>query len=154
MNFFFKLVVFMFCGGLFAQGSHEEWDALQAATTRYIAFINHLGGQDPDSGSAALICAPDCKKIVNGKLSANSRDAFISELLELKQNQGHWAVQPSEILFLPESRIAVIRLLIAIERAGALTAFVILRYNSEFLVAEINEVFNQYEGCDEIPQIR
>ena len=154
MNFFFKLVVLMFCGGLFAQGSHEECNALQSATNRYIAFINHLGGPDADIGNAALICAPDCKKIFNGKLSANSRDEFISQLLDLKQNQGHWAVSPAEILFLPESRVAVLRLIIAIERAGAFTAIVILRYTPEFLVAEINEVFNKFEGCDEIPQIR
>lgn len=151
MNFFLKLVVLMFCGGLFAQGSHEECDALQSATNRYIAFINQLGGPGDDIGNAALICAPDCKKIFNGKLTANSRDEFISQLLDLKQNQGyHWAINPAEILFLPESRVAVLRLIIAIEMAGEFTAIVILRYTPEFLVAEINEVFNRL-GCDEIP---
>jgi hypothetical protein len=154
MNFFFKLVVLMFCGGLFAQGILEECDALQAATSRYIAFINQLGGHDADIGDPALICAPDCKKIFNGKLTANSRDEFISQLLDLKQNQGyHWAINPAEILFLPESRVAVLRSIITLERAEACTAIVILRYTPEFLVFEINEVFNRL-GSDEIPQIR
>jgi hypothetical protein len=153
MNFFFKLVVLMCCGGLFA-GGYEELDALQSATNRYIAFINQLGGHDADSGDPALICAPDCKKIFNGKLAANSRDEFISQLIDLKQNQGyHWAHNPAEILFFPESRVAVFRSIITIERAETCTAIVILRYTPEFLVAEINEVFNRL-GSDEIPSIR
>lgn len=151
MSFFFKLVVLMFCGGLFAGGCHEEYDALQSATNRYIAFINQLGGHDANVGNPALICAPDCKKIFNGKLTANSRNEFISQLLDLKKNRGyHWAINPAEILFLPESRVAVLRLIIDIERAGEFTAIVILRYTPEFLVAEINEVFNRL-GSDEIP---
>lgn len=143
MNLFFKIAIFMFCGGLFAGGCHDELDALESATNRYIEFINRLGGHDADVGNSALICAPDCKKIFNGKLTANSRDEFISQLIDL-QNQGyHWAINPAEILFLPESRVAVLRLIIIIEKAEACTAIVILRYTPEFLVSEINEVFNR-----------
>ncbi len=154
MKILFKLFILLISGGLFAQES-QEFNALQSATSRYVAFINHLGGEVFDAKSASLICSPDLKKIFNGKLSANSRDEFISQLLELKHRQGNWAIHPADILILPESRTVVLRLIIAIEKAGVFTAIVILRYTPDLLIAEINEVFNQFEGMDhEIPKIR
>ncbi len=156
-KFFYKLFLLMLGSGLFAQECHCEKDyaALQSATIRYVDFINHLGSDKEFDSNASLICAADCKKVFNGRLQLKSRDDFVSQLLALKETQGHWAVNPVDILISPMNRTVVLRLVIAIEKAGVFTAIVILRYSPEFLVTEINEVFNQFEGReDEVPKIR
>lgn len=156
-SFFCKLFLFMICSGIFAQECRCEKDyaALQAATSRYVEFINHVGGEESFDSNFSLICAPDIKKIVNGKLQLKSREEFVHQLQSLKQRAGHWMINPVDSVISTEDRAVAIRLVISIEKIGTQTALVILRYTPELQVQEINEVFTQFEGMEhEIPKIR
>ena len=154
-NFFCKLVIFMVCQGLFAQGMDEEYAALQAATLRYFEFVNHIGGDKDFDPNKSQICALECKKIFNGELQTKNREELVSQLLSIKENRGHWTINPIDIVISPQSRTVVFRDVIAIENEGAFTAIVILRYSPDFQVTEINEVFNEFKGMEhEIPKVR
>ena len=147
----------MICSGIFAQECRYEKDyaAIQAATSCYIEFINHMGGEESFDSNFTLICAPDIKKIVNGKLQLKSREEFIQQLQSLKQMVGHWVIKPVDVVISTEDRAVAVRLVIAIEKTRTQTALVILRYTPELQVQEINEVFTQCEGIEyEIPKIR
>jgi hypothetical protein len=156
-SFFCQLLLLMFCSGIFAQDCRCEKDyrALQAATSRYVEFINHMGGEESFDSNFSLICASDIKKIVNGKLQLKSREELVDQLLSLKQMLGHWVINPVDIVISTEDRAVAVRLVISIEKIGTQTALVILRYTPELQVQEINEVFTQFEGREyEIPKIR
>jgi hypothetical protein len=154
-KFLYRLFVLMISGSLFAQ-EYQPDPALKSAIDRYVELINHLGGDKTfDPEKAARACAPDCKKIFNGKLEVSSREEFVAQLLSLKQKEGCWVIRPVETIVSTQDHTAVIRLIITLEKGGIYTALVILRFTPELLVKEVNEVFNQWEGSeDEIPKTR
>ncbi len=71
---------------------------------------------------------------------------IVTDLLSIYQNQGAWKVLPMDTIIAPSSNTVVLRILIEMERFGAYTAIVILRYDSNYLITEINEVLNQVKG--------
>ena len=148
-NFYQKLLIFLTGGIFLTQACHadETTDPLLTATHRYIDFITELGSNDQfDPAIMTAICSPECKKIFNGRLIAESRDVFFADLLSIKQAHGGWRIQPVEIITSPKSMTAVFRLIIDIGHNPTSTTIVILRFNPDYTVKEINEVLNQFEG--------
>lgn len=73
-------------------------------------------------------------------------EAFVTDLLSVYENQGGWKIYPADILVAPSSQSVVLRLFIEMENLGLYTAMVILRYNSDYLITEINEVLSRVKG--------
>ena len=123
-------------------------EALQKATDRYLNFINQIsiGEIFPQMETAAEILSPNCKKILNGQLFTQNREDFVRDLLSVYENQGAWTVYPADIIIDPSSNTVVLRIFIEMENFGTYTAIVILRYDSSYLITEINEVLNQAKG--------
>lgn len=155
MNIFLAITLLLIPIGIksniHAYENMEEINAnkkLLDVTHDYLTFINRLsqGEVFPDQDDAASIIAWDCQKIFNGKLHTQKREDFVSDLIEVNKTHGCWTVKPVDIISSPENMCVTLRLMIDIEKLGAFTAIVILRFNSNYLISEINEVFNKLEG--------
>lgn len=122
---------------------------LLAASHRYLDFINKIsqGELFPQGEEAASLLASDCKKVLNGQRYTQTREEFVADLLSVYASQGSWKVCPADIIVAPSSHSVVLRLIIEMEQACTYTAIVILRYNSDYLITEINEVLNQVKGA-------
>lgn len=123
----------------------ENSEGLQKATENYLSFINQISKGEifPQMETAAEIISPNCKKILNGQLFAQNREEFVRDLLSVYENHGGWKVCPADIIIEPSSNTVVLRIFIETENFGIHTAIVILRYDSNYLITEINEVLNQ-----------
>lgn len=126
----------------------ESPETLQKATDRYLNFINLISKGEifPQMEAAAEIISPNCKKILNGQLFTQNREDFVNDLISIYENQGAWKVYPVDTIIAPLTNTVVLRLFIEMENFGAYTTIVILRYDSSYLITEINEVLNQVKG--------
>lgn len=126
----------------------ENSEVLKTATERYLNFINKLGRGEsfPQLELAAESLSPDCKKILNGQIFTRNREEFVWDLLSVYESQGAWQVCPKDIIIDSSGNRVVLRLFIEMEKWGTYTAIVILRYDSNYLITEINEVLNQVKG--------
>lgn len=114
----------------------------------YIALLNRIGAHQNLSHEkdAQALCAPHCKKIVNGALWFEGAEHFVPQLLSTGEKVGFWSMEPLDIIPGKDERTVVIRFLVHTEKAGIWNTLVILRCNDDLLITEINEVFNSYEG--------
>lgn len=128
--------------------SVDRGDALLLASERYINFINRIshGEVFPQIEEAATIFATDCKKIFNAHLHTENRNDFVTDLLAVYATYGSWTLIPAEVIRAPESNTVVLRIFIESALIGTNTAIVILRYDSNYLITEINEVFSPVKG--------
>ncbi len=128
--------------------SEDCSEKLLNVTQRYLDLIHRISqGEDAAHREISTsILTPDCKKIFNGTLYTATRDDFISDLLEVNRTQGCWSVDPVDIISSPQQKTVVLRLMINMEKVGVFTTIVILRFDSNYLIYEINEVFNKVEG--------
>lgn len=113
-------------------------------THQYLDFVNRIGRGEsfPEVKEGALLFAPDCKKTFNGHLFGESAEKLILDLVSVHENYGDWQNTPLEIIPVPEQSTVVLRMLIEGVNAGKNTAIAILRYDSNGLITEINEVFS------------
>ncbi len=126
--------------------ANEADKKLLEVTHRYLGFINRISkGEVPQRDAAVSLLAPDCKKVLNGKVYTKTRDDFISDLLEVNRTQGCWTVKPVDIISSPKNKSVTLRLMIDMEKLGPFTAIVICRFDANNLISEINEVFNKVE---------
>lgn len=132
----------------FLDTAQNHSEALLNASRKYVGFINRIGGGEvfTQMDEAATLIAPECKKIFNGHLFAKNREDFIADLLSVYANHGCWKIIPIEVIRAPLDNTVILRLIIEAENFGTNTAIVILRYDSNYLITEINEVFNQVQG--------
>jgi len=127
-------------------------NTLLNTTDQYILFVNRIAsGENVRRGEASAILDPDCRKIFNGNLITTDSESFVMDLLSVYRNIGGWKVIPIEIIDATKDGVIVFRSMIETQNLGVYTAIVILRFNDEGLISEINEVFsfveNQYEFC-------
>lgn len=127
--------------------SHENNDVLRKATDRYLHFIDQISqGKDFPQLEANKILSPDLKKILNGQLFTQNREEFVNDLLSVYAHQGPWKIDPADMIIDSSTNTVVLRIFIKMEKSGFYTAMVILRYDSEYLIKEINEVLNEVKG--------
>lgn len=114
-------------------------------TYRYLDFISKIGGGEIFSYTevAADLLTLDCQKVFNGNLYTASRDLFIADLLSVNETQGCWTILPLDILISPKNKTSTLRLIIKMGKSDVFTAMVLLRYDDNYLIKEINEVFNK-----------
>jgi hypothetical protein len=126
----------------------SEIDQLQAAAHLYLRNLGDASSQNIDeiADRISTMCTPNCKKIVNGKVIFESREHYSVQLTDIKKDIGIWAIQPLEILTDVGSRVAVIRQLVFTEKAGVLIVFVVLRFDDEYKITEIDEVYSKFNG--------
>jgi hypothetical protein len=130
------------------QAKEENLRTLVSVGESYIALLNRIGAnQDLSHEKDVLsLCAPDCKKIVNGSLWYEGVEHFVPQLLSTGEKVGFWSIKPLDMIPGKDDRTVVIRFLAPTEKAGIWNSLVILRCNDELLITEINEIFNSYEG--------
>ncbi len=124
-------------------GMIRQEDLLSNLSQRYITFINKIGsGGDNQGDTASALFAPSCKKNFNGRWVAEDREAFVTDLLSVYKTYGSWQLIPLEIIGSPENNRIILRIIIDSLSFGKNTAIVLLRYNSNYLIDEIVEVFS------------
>jgi len=125
----------------------SEKNALIEAANRYVAFLNHLGfaEEHPCPQEIFSLCTKNCKKIRNGRLLFERREHFADQLITAKEWIGAWSIDVLDLIVSVESRTAVIRYVLSTQKEGNLIVFVILCYDSNYMIYEINEVHNKIE---------
>lgn len=120
---------------------------LATGVNHYIAILSKIGDPRSNCGSEAIIplCTNNCKKVRNGKLLFEGRELFAAQLNSGKEWLGAWSIDVQEILISETSRTATIRYNLATEKEGSLTVFVVLYFDKNNLIHEINEVHNKLE---------
>lgn len=126
----------------------EKSAALQNATDKYLDFIKSISQGEIFSqmDSASSILAPNCKKILNGMPFKHTREEFINDLFSVYEKQGPWKVHVIETFLDPLNSSVILRIFIEMKDADVYTAMVILRYDSNNLIVEINEVLSPVKG--------
>lgn len=132
-----------------SQIAMNKTEVLETVTHKYLEFINQLGrGEEFDQEKVAeTLLTTDCKKVLNGVLFTKSRKDFVADLINLYKNQGGWKVRPAEIIMASSNNTAILRLFIEMQKSGVYTTIVILRFDSNNLITEINEVLNEVKGA-------
>ncbi len=120
---------------------------LREAANAYVQFINRLSqGEEFDQFTAAkTLLSPGCRKIFNGHLITSSADEFVQDLLCVYKTHGPWTIRPEDIIVSLESNTAVLRLLVDMEADGKFTEILLLKFDQNHLIDEINIVFNKVE---------
>lgn len=126
----------------------EKSESLQMATDNYLNFITKIaeGANFPQMEVASKILSPNCKKILNGELFKQNREDFVNDLLDVYKKQGGWKVELKETILSPLSKTVVLRMFFTLKNSDIYTAIIILHFDSNFLITEINEVLNQVKG--------
>lgn len=127
--------------------SLSENEAIANAANCYISILNKIG--EPHTGCRSEemmpLCTRNCKKVRNGKLLFEGREHFATQLNRGKEWLGAWSIDVQEVLISTASRTATIRYELATEKEGDLVVIVILYFDSNCLINEINEVHNKLE---------
>ncbi len=123
-------------------------EALLKATDQYVRLMGQLGGSEKLADPTMLksLCAPELKRIFNGKLYAKNSDEFLADLLSFKEGYGQWEIRPIDIIIAPERQAAVLYYDITIKDLGDFTTISILHFNADHLITDINEVFSRSLG--------
>lgn len=121
--------------------------ALLSAANHYLDVLNKIGDPEANYTSDEIlpVCANDCKKIRNGKLLFEGKEFFAAQLNGGKEWLGGWLIEPLEVMVSAEDHAAIIRYKLLTEKEDALLVFVILRFDPNYLIREINEVHNKLE---------
>ena len=119
-------------------------DTLLNTSHRYIDFVNRIARGDTfdQMGESTFLLSSHCKKVFNGNLLMEDRESFVADLISVHQNYGGWKLVPLDIIDASADNAIVLRILIKAESFGTNTAIVILRFDENGLIAEINEVFS------------
>jgi hypothetical protein len=122
---------------------------LMSVGKSYIDLLNQIGALQNLSHEETVLslCAPNCRKIVNGSLWFQGIENFVPQLLSTGQKVGFWKLEPLDIIPGKDERTVVVRFLVHTEKAGTWNTLVILRCDDKLLITEINEIFNSYEGA-------
>jgi len=130
-----------------AHVSNKNENIMHAAS-QYLAVLSRIG--DPhnkyDPENISKLCAHNCKKARNGKTLFEQKSYFADQLKSGKEWLGSWFIHPLEILAIPDSNSAVVRYELNTEKEGQLLVFVILRFDENYQIYEINEVHNKIDA--------
>jgi hypothetical protein len=128
--------------------------SLLEVTEQYLILVNRIGAfqekiTDQNRTEFARVAepllAPNLRKILNGQLYTETRDAFIADLTQVNQTTSRWTVEPVDTITSVKTREVVLRLMIDMEKAGRFTAMVILRFTEAHQIFEINEVLSKMQ---------
>ena len=120
-------------------------EALTQAANHYVAILDKIGAPQSDCREILSLCTKNCKKVRNGKLLFKNRDLFADQLNSGKEWLGTWSIDVQELLISIDTRTATIRYNLYTEKEGDLVVIVILHFDSNDLIHEINEVHNRLE---------
>lgn len=125
---------------------NKPYNFLMTSAHRYISTLQKIGSSEKNTEEILVLCSDDCKKVRNGELLFAGKEYFPSQLDEGKKWLGSWSITLNEIVISTDSRCATIRYELTTENEGDLVVMVILHFDSDFLISEINEVHNTLNG--------
>ncbi len=130
-----------------AKQMSKKSETLLHAAHHYLTVLSKIGDlhQAYEVENISQLCAPHCKKVRNEKILFEQRGHFADQLRGAKEWLGSWAIRPLETLAVPDSNSAVIRYELSTQKEGRLLVFVILRFDEEFNIYEIDEVHNKID---------
>jgi len=129
---------------------------LLKVTDQYLSLVNIIGGFKEKinplnlyefNATARSVLDSCLKKIVNCSVRAENRYDFISDLIKINQTTSRWNASPVDTITSVKTGEVVLRLIINMEKVGMFTAIVILRFNKDYKIFEINEVLSKVEGA-------
>ncbi len=122
-------------------------EALTEAANHYIEILNEIGKPKNNYQSEAILplCTDKCRKVRNGKLLFEGKEFFAAQLDSGKQWLGTWSIHVEELLISENDQAVTIRYKLSTEKEGNLMIIVILYFDSNYLINEINEVHNKLE---------
>lgn len=123
----------------------SEYEALEKAANRYVTVLNEIGKPGCRSEEIMPLCTRNCKKVRNGKLLFEGKELFASQLDTGKEWLGAWSIDVREVLTSTDHRTSTIRYDLSTEKEGNLVVIVILHFDTNHLIYEINEVHNKLE---------
>ncbi len=122
----------------------DKNENIMHAANQYLDVLSKIG--DPhnkyDPENISKLCAHTCKKVRNGKILFEQKSHFADQLKSGKEWLGSWFIHPLEVFAAPDSNSAVIRYELTTEKEGQLLVFVILKFDQNCQIYEINEVHN------------
>lgn len=120
---------------------------LVEAANRYVALINKLSkGEEHDYfAQASTLLSPNCKKVFNGALVTSSCEQFVADLLQVYKTHGSWHLTPVEIVPSSETNSVTLRLTVDITALGKYTEMLLMKFDENGLISEINIVFSKVE---------
>lgn len=122
----------------------ETDQKLREAMRGYLEQI-HLISQGKPHGNLDSILAPDCKKILNGKLISSNREAFIKELETVNKTLGNWTVAERKMVCSPRDRTVALGLDIGLNQKNYM-ATVFFHFNQQNLISALDETFTEANG--------
>lgn len=129
-----------------ALNCHSDPETLKSAANAYLKLIDEISHGQFSQGEASSIITPNCKKILNGRLYTETKDDFLNDLYSVYNTQGPWKIHLNDLFIDTFSHAVILRLFIEMEKLGVYTAIVVLRYDSDYLITEINEVLSHADG--------
>ena len=131
---------------LYADEAQLAVSTLNDIAQRYTDFLAQFGKKDTGDliGQMESLIAPDCHKIVNGKIVSTTLLELHNQIAEAKTSVGLWEVNvESPFIVSSENNTVVVHYEIPTTRQGTLAVMKFLKCNSNGLIIEINEVFNK-----------
>lgn len=123
----------------------NEMEHLTQSASQYITMLNNIGEGSELPEEIASLCAKNCKKVRNGKPLFEDREYFADQLISAKEWIGNWSIEVLELIPIASPRSTVIRYVLTTQKEGVLLVFVILKFDSDYYITEINEVHNKLE---------
>ncbi len=115
---------------------------------RYIDFLVKFGSPENSiscSEEMTSLFTSDCKKLINGSMITNDRDALYAQLEQATKDLNGWNMQVNQDSFVinKENNICVIQYDVTTKTLGTMIVMVYLKLDQNGFIKEINEVYNK-----------
>lgn len=129
---------------------HKE-AALHAVAKRYISFLAQFGAAEQGNIQDAMesLFAPDCHKVINGKVVVRTKDQLYTQMANAKNMVGTWQVEiVNPVTMNIDTNTIVIHYHITTKMFGTVVVMKFLKVDSGY-ITEINEVYNMLDTVDD-----
>ncbi len=130
-------------------------------TELYLTLVRKIGSLEGEINRlfitdiapiAGRILEQSMTKVINGTTVTHTREEFLTGLVDINQKTSRWTIEVADKITSEKTKEVILRLIILMGSSGAFTAMVILRFNENYKIFEINEVFSKIDGSDSLPK--
>lgn len=150
-NMLKHLIILVLCTTICSISHALSTEKLAALSNEYISFLISIGKLDPNNNGfpskveekMQKIFAPDCQKIVNAQLIFNSFDVHIDQLRNALKEIGPWTIKKLDTWVASNQNTCIIKFKCSSKTIEPHTIMIVLTFNDEMLITEINEVYSK-----------